>query len=75
LAAVFSDLSSARIKALIDSGTARVNGRASKPSRRLKGGELVALVGSTGYVEIALRDGNAAARVGAVVGDTLQITL
>jgi 23S rRNA pseudouridine1911/1915/1917 synthase len=41
---VFSDLSRARIKALIDSGTARVDGRASKPSRRLKGGELVELV-------------------------------
>jgi 23S rRNA pseudouridine1911/1915/1917 synthase len=44
LAGVFSDLSRARIKALIDSGTARVNGRASKPSRRLKGGEWVELV-------------------------------
>ena len=38
-------------------------------------GELVALVGSSGYVEIAMRDDSAAARMGAAVGDALQITL
>jgi len=38
-------------------------------------GELLALVGSSGYLEIAMRDDSAAADVGAVVGDTLQIEL
>ena len=36
-------------------------------------GELLALVGSSGYVEIAMRDDSAAADVGAVVGDTFSI--
>lgn len=43
LAKVFSDLTRARIKDLIDSGLVRVDAGASKPSRRLKGGELVEL--------------------------------
>ena len=38
-------------------------------------GELLALIGSSGYVEIAMRDDSAAADVGAVVGDTLSIEL
>lgn len=36
-------------------------------------GELVAYVGSSGYLEIAVRDGNAAARLGMAVGDPVKI--
>jgi S-adenosylmethionine hydrolase len=36
-------------------------------------GELVAYVGSSGYLEIAVREGNAAARLGVDVGDPVQI--
>ena len=43
LAAVFPDISRARLKALIDSGLARVDGKPAKPSRRLRGGERVEL--------------------------------
>ena len=38
-------------------------------------GELLALVGSSGYVEIAMRDDSAAAYAGAAVGDTVKIKL
>ena len=41
LSTVFSDLSRARIKSLIESGRVEVNGQASKASHRLKGGEQV----------------------------------
>ncbi len=43
LALVFADLTRARLKSLIDSGLALVNGKPSKPSRRLKGGEEISL--------------------------------
>ncbi len=43
LAAVFADLTRARIKGLIDSGLARVDGQATKASKRLRGGENVEL--------------------------------
>jgi len=43
LASAFPDLSRARIKALIDSGLARVDGKSAKPARRLRGGELLEL--------------------------------
>jgi S-adenosylmethionine hydrolase len=36
-------------------------------------GELVSYVGSSGYLEIAIREGNAAARLGVDVGDPVQI--
>jgi S-adenosylmethionine hydrolase len=36
-------------------------------------GELVSYVGSSGYLEIAVREGNAAARLGVDVGDPVQI--
>jgi S-adenosylmethionine hydrolase len=38
-------------------------------------GELLALIGSSGYLEIAMRDDSAAARAGAVVGDKINIEL
>jgi S-adenosylmethionine hydrolase len=38
-------------------------------------GELLALIGSSGYLEIAMREDSAAEKVGAVVGDTLNIEL
>ncbi|HEX4620286.1 MAG TPA: RluA family pseudouridine synthase, partial [Myxococcaceae bacterium] len=43
LAAVFSDLSRSRVQSLIEQGRVRVDGRASKPSVRLRGGEEIAL--------------------------------
>jgi S-adenosylmethionine hydrolase len=36
-------------------------------------GELVAYVGSSGYLEIAVRDGNAARRLGLSVGDPIRV--
>jgi S-adenosylmethionine hydrolase len=36
-------------------------------------GELVAYVGSSGYLEIAVREGNAAAQLGVDVGDAVQV--
>jgi S-adenosylmethionine hydrolase len=36
-------------------------------------GELVAYVGSSGYLEIAMRDGSAAARLGVGVGDAVRV--
>jgi 23S rRNA pseudouridine1911/1915/1917 synthase len=43
LAAAFPDLTRARLKSLIDAGLARVDGKAAKPSRRLRGGESIEL--------------------------------
>jgi len=43
LAAAFPDITRARLKSLIDSGFARVDGRSAKPARRLRGGEAVEL--------------------------------
>jgi 23S rRNA pseudouridine1911/1915/1917 synthase len=43
LAAAFPDITRARLKSLIDSGLARVDGKSAKPSRRLRGGEAVEL--------------------------------
>lgn len=39
-----------------------------------KKGELLALVGSTGHIEISLNKGNAQKKTGAKVGDTVRIT-
>jgi hypothetical protein len=36
-------------------------------------GDLVAYVGSSGYLEIAVREGSAATRLGADVGDPVQV--
>ena len=36
-------------------------------------GTLLALIGSSGYLEIAVRDGNAAERLGAKVGDEVRV--
>jgi 23S rRNA pseudouridine1911/1915/1917 synthase len=43
LASTFPDLTRARLKSLIDSGLARVDGKSAKPSRRLRGGENIEL--------------------------------
>jgi S-adenosylmethionine hydrolase len=40
----------------------------------VESGELLAYVGSSGYLEIAVRDGSAAARLGVNVGDAIRIT-
>ncbi|MDB4890999.1 MAG: hypothetical protein JWL61_2854 [Gemmatimonadetes bacterium] len=57
-------------------GTIEVAGR-SMPMRRTYGdvasGEIVALVGSSGLVEIAVRDGSAAATLGAARGDSVVL--
>ncbi|MCS7283281.1 MAG: SAM-dependent chlorinase/fluorinase [Anaerolineae bacterium] len=49
-----------------------------RPIRRTYGeaarGELVALVGSSGFLEIAVREGNAAERLGLLPGTPVQIT-
>jgi S-adenosylmethionine hydrolase len=36
-------------------------------------GEFVAYIGSSGYLEIAIREGNAAARLGVDLGDPVMI--
>ena len=38
-------------------------------------GQMIALIGSTGQLELALRDGNAAAALGASIGDAVSVTL
>ena len=38
-------------------------------------GEVLALIGSSGYLEIAVRDGSAAVALGLRVGDTLRIDM
>lgn len=38
-------------------------------------GQIIALIGSTGQLELALRDGNAAAALGASIGDAVSVTL
>lgn len=38
-----------------------------------KPGELIALLGSSGYLEVAAREGSAADRLGAKVGDSVQV--
>ncbi len=43
LASTFPDLTRARLKTLIDSGRALVDGKPAKPSRRLRGGESIEL--------------------------------
>ncbi len=43
LAAAFPDITRARLKSLIDSGFAKVDGKSAKPARRLRGGEAVEL--------------------------------
>jgi 23S rRNA pseudouridine1911/1915/1917 synthase len=43
LASIFPDLTRARLKRLIDSGRARVDGKPAKPARRLRGGESIEL--------------------------------
>jgi len=57
LAAAFPDLTRARLKSLIDAGLARVDGKAAKPSRRLRGGESIELtVPAAAPVEMAAED-------------------
>lgn len=38
-------------------------------------GELLAMIGSTGFLEIALRDGHAAEKLGVCIGDLVEINL
>ena len=37
--------------------------------------QLIALIGSAGYLEVALRDGNAAEALGTSIGDEVSLTL
>jgi S-adenosylmethionine hydrolase len=53
-------------------GEARISGL-SRTFADVAPGDLVAYTGSSGYLEIAVREGNAAARLGMGVGDPVQV--
>jgi S-adenosylmethionine hydrolase len=57
----------------VDVGEASIQ-ELSQTYADVESGELVAYVGSSGYLEIAVRDGSAAARLGVDVGDAVRMT-
>ena len=65
-------------RALDQAATIEILGRQLHPLERTYGavasGQAVALIGSSGYLEIAVRDGSAAALLQAHIGDAVDIT-
>jgi len=59
-------------KLVIDIGGTRIQGLSSSYQ---EGGELLAVISSGGYLEIAARNGNAAKLLGARVGDSFRVAV
>ncbi|MCL4395676.1 MAG: SAM-dependent chlorinase/fluorinase [Chloroflexi bacterium] len=63
-----------RAQIVVEARGARVHGIQSTYAA-VDRGQMLALIGSNGHLELAVRDGNVAARLGLIVGDTVRVTV